>query len=181
EATVQRLAEAQEALKAAGAIVRWVSPGNMHLTVKFLGPVEDQQLPDVCRAAEEIAGKVAPFEFAATALTSVPPAGQMRMVWCGIDEPTGRLAEMAELAELAYAEIGFKPEIRQFQPHLTLGRVKSGRNVPQLRQAVAAFADSGFGAQRAEEFIVFGSELGRGGPTYTPLATAALKGQDFLE
>jgi len=117
---------------------------------------------------------VAPFEFVVKGLTSVPPAGQMRMVWCGVEEASGRLAELAELAEQAYAELGYKRELRPYKPHLTIGRVKSGRSIPELRRAVSGYANAEFGVQPAEELIFFSSELGREGPTYAPLAVAPL-------
>ncbi|HET6427559.1 MAG TPA: RNA 2',3'-cyclic phosphodiesterase [Phycisphaerae bacterium] len=168
------LDEAQRGLMGVGAQVRWVAGVNLHLTLKFLGDVQDADLSDVCEVARQIAAQVAPFEFAVRGLASVPPVGQMRMVWCGIEETTGRLAELAGLAEEAYAELGYKRELRPHTPHLTIGRVKGGRSIPELRHAVAGYAQAGFGVQFATELIVFSSELGREGPTYAPLAVAPL-------
>lgn len=176
EGIVAGLLKAQRELMDAGGHVRWVSGGNLHLTVKFLGAVEDRDLGEVCRLAEAAAAQVQPFEFVVKALSSVPPAGQMRMVWCGIEEATGRLARLAELLEQAYVGMGFKRENRRFRPHLTLGRVKAGRNVDQLRAAVARFADANFGTQPAKELIVLSSQLTPDGPIYSPLATAKLGG-----
>ena len=174
EKIVRRLAEAQQSLLSAGARVRWVGQTNLHLTIKFLGGVEDDALNEVCRIAEEVAAQTDPFEFSVRGLSSVPPAGQMRMVWAGIDEATGRLERMHALLEDAYVHLGFRKENRGFHPHLTLGRVKAGQNVQQLRSAVAAFAETDFGVQPAEELIVFSSKLTPEGPIYSPLKTASL-------
>ncbi len=171
---VDRLVAAQRELMGAEANVRWVARENLHLTVKFLGSVEDADLAEVCRAARDLAGGCEPFEFAVRGLTAVPPAGQMRMVWAGVEEPSGRLARLAEAVEEAYAAMGFKRETRRFRPHLTLGRVKSGRNVAELRAGTARFAETDFGTQRAEELIVFASELTPDGPVYSSLAKAPL-------
>ena len=174
EGTRSRLAAAQERLASAGARVRWVDRRNLHLTVKFLGGVEDRALGEVCAVADRVAGGVEPFEFAVRGLTAVPKAGALRMIWAGIDEPTGRLGRLNELLEQSFAALGFKEEKRAFRPHLTLGRVKGPRGVDELRAAAGAYADTGFGRQRADELVVFSSELTADGPIYTALSRSPL-------
>ena len=176
EEIVERLVEVQRSLASAGARVRWVNEKNLHLTIKFLGDVTDEQLGDVCRVAEEVASQIEPFEFSVSSVTSVPPAGAMRMVWVGIDEQTGRLEKLHELLEESYARMGFKKENRSFRSHLTLGRVKSGQNVKQLRAAVAEIAETNFGITSVNEMIVFSSELTPDGPIYSPMAKVKLGG-----
>ncbi|MCD4699235.1 MAG: RNA 2',3'-cyclic phosphodiesterase [Phycisphaerae bacterium] len=182
EVIVERLVEVQRSLASAGARVRWVGAENLHLTIKFLGDVADEQLPDVCRAAEEVSAQIEPFEFSVASVISVPPAvrlrsrqaGAMRMVWVGVDEPAGRLERLHELLEESYADMGFPKENRSFRPHLTLGRVKSGRNVRELRQAVDEIAETAFGIASVNEVIVFSSQLTPDGPVYSPLAKVKL-------
>jgi len=174
ERVVAGLAKAQQVLSGTGTRMRWVARENLHLTVKFLGDVADADLADVCRVASEIAAEIDPHEFVVRGLTAIPPSGQLRMVWANVVEPTGQLEALASLAEDSYGAMGFKRENRRFRPHLTLGRVKSGHNVAALREAVADFAGTDFGATRAEKLIVFGSRLTPAGPIYTPLATAAV-------
>ena len=176
EQVVAQLADAQEALSAAGAQVRWVARENLHLTLKFLGNVEDADTDEVCRLAGEVAAAVEPFEFVVTGLEAVPPRGALRMIWANITEPTGRLAELQRSAEDAYERMGFEKETRPYRPHLTLGRVKSGRNVAELRTAAARFAETDFGATPAGELIVFESRLTPSGPIYSPLTKAAIGG-----
>jgi 2'-5' RNA ligase len=96
------------------------------------------------------------------------------MVWARIEEPTGRLQKMYEMLEDAFSGLGFKRENRLFHPHMTLGRVKGGRNAKQLRTAVADFADASFGIQGVDELVVFASELTSEGPVYSPLRRAPL-------
>ena len=174
EIVVEGLLRAQRALASTGARVRWVESDNLHLTIKFLGDVNDEGLDEVCRVAEKVASQAETFEFSVTGLRSVPPTGQMRMVWVDVVEPTGRLERLQAALEEAYAALGFKMENRAFRPHLTLGRVKSGKNVSQLREAVAEYSKTDFGIQSAEELIVFSSKLTPTGPVYSPLKTARL-------
>ena len=176
EVIVERLVEVQRSLASAGARVRWVGAENLHLTIKFLGDVTDRQLPDVCRVAEDVARQAEPFEFSISRIISVPKAGPMKMVWVGIDESTGRLEKLYQLLEESYADMGFPKENRAFRPHLTLGRVKGGKNVRELRAAVDEIAETDFGLQPAEKMIVFSSELMPGGPVYLPMAKVKLGG-----
>ncbi len=174
EVIVERLVEVQRSLSSAGARVRWVDGKNLHLTIKFLGDVTDDQLGDVCRVAGEVASQIEPFEFSVARVTSVPPVGAMRMVWVGIDEQTGKLNRLYELLEKSYAAMGFGKESRSFRPHLTLGRVKSGQNVRQLREDVSEIADTEFGIASINEMIVFSSKLTPAGPIYSPMVTVKL-------
>ncbi len=177
DAVKARLVAAQEDLAAATELrVRWVARENLHLTIKFLGGIEDRALNDVCTVAAEAAGQVEPFSLAVTGLEAVPPSGRMRMVWAGIDEPTGRLAQLHALLEESCAALGFKEENRAFRPHLTLGRVKGGRDVADLRAATAGLAGAGFGGCPVDELIVLSSDLGAKGPTYAVLSHARLGG-----
>jgi 2'-5' RNA ligase len=172
EEVIHRLVEAQHSLADVEADVRWVEPVNLHLTLKFLGEIEDRQAADVCAVARDIAAETAPFEMTVKGLVSSPAAGQMRMIWANIEEPTDQLALLQEFIDEAFGGLGFKEENRQFRPHLTVARIKSGRNIPQLRTAVRAFHDTVFGRHWADHLIVFSSELTSDGPIYTPLATA---------
>ncbi|MCK4624986.1 MAG: RNA 2',3'-cyclic phosphodiesterase [Phycisphaerae bacterium] len=174
ETIVERLVEVQQSLSSAGARVRWVDGENLHLTIKFLGDVTDEQLPEVCRVAEESARQIEPFEFSVAQVISIPQAGAMRMVWVGIDEQTGKLNRLHELLEESYAEMGFGKESRSFRPHLTLGRVKSGQNVKQLRAAIDEIAEAEFGIASINEMIVFSSQLTPDGPIYSPMTKVKL-------
>lgn len=175
EPVVAALEEAQRQLAAAGADVRWVERENLHLTLKFLGQVEDRHVNTVCTIVQQAAESVEAFDFDIRGLTSVPPSGQMRMVWAGVADDTGRLAILHDELDTRFAGMGFQEETRDFHPHLTLGRVKSGKNIPQLRTAVRQYAGTDFGLCPADELVVFSSELTPSGPIYTPLAKAPLE------
>ena len=174
EEILDNLAGAQRVLAAAGANVRWVARENLHVTVKFLGPVGEDRLGAVCDAAGLVGRQVEPFELEVRGISAVPPSGPLRMVWAGIADPTGRLERLQQAAEDAYAELGFERENRRFRPHLTLGRVKSGKNVARLRSAVSELAEKDFGTTAAEELVVFSSELKPKGPLYSALARLRL-------
>jgi 2'-5' RNA ligase len=154
--------------------VRWTGRENLHVTLKFLGDVEDVGMPSVCAVAAELADSTEAFEFTLGRIVSVPAVGHMRMVWTEIGDPTGRMTALADRCNDAYAAMGYKNENRGFRPHLTLGRVKGGRNVPALRDAIAQLPAFDLDDQFADQVVVYASELGADGPLYTVLSRAPL-------
>ena len=172
----RQLDRTQRELDRVGAAVRWTKRAQLHVTLKFLGDVADEDLADVCELARQAAAEVEAFDFDVTGVTPGPPRGSMRMVWVDIVDPTGRMAELNTRLEEACAAMGFGRENRRFHPHLTLGRIKGPRQLGELGRAVSAMAGRTFGTQPAERLIVYGSELRPQGPIYTPLAEVPLGG-----
>ena len=174
---------AREALTAAGgrfpcdeSKIRWVEPVNLHVTLKFLGDVGEPDTDAICRAVAEAAAAVEPFEFGVRGLRCVPGGGKVRMVWACVHEPAGRMAMMFERIESALEPLGFPRERRRFNPHVTLGRVRSTRNAAALREAAGQYAETDFGDQRAQNVVTYTSELTPEGPIYTALARAPIGG-----
>lgn len=181
EATLDRLEIARRGLDSPGAGARWVARESLHLTLRFLGDVPDEILAQVCDLAAGGAGFVKPFEYEVRGLVAVPPAGPLRMIWAGVEDPTGRLAELQAHLAAAMTGLGLREEERGFRPHITLARVKSmapqgrdGQAAQALRQETKAYAETSFGSQFAEEVVVYGSQLTPKGPIYTPISRAPL-------
>ena len=157
--------------------IRWVEPANLHVTVKFLGDVPEGGVREVCEAVAEAAGRMGAFDFDVRGLRCVPPGGKVRMVWAGVDEPTGRLAEAFGQLEAALEPLGFPRERRSFQPHITLACVKFAPSPAALRAAAERHAETQFGGQRAAEVVVYGSQLTPQGPIYTAIARGRMGGE----
>lgn len=174
EGTLNRIQAAQRDLAQVDGDVRWTERENLHIALKFLGQVEDVQINEICHVVAAIAGEVEAFDFSIEGLTATPTEGQLRMIWANIVDPDGGLAELNGRMEDAFGQMGFKQEHRQFHPHLTVGRVKSGKNVAALRVQTAEYKDKVFGVQGAGEVIVFSSQLTPQGPIYAPMYTADL-------
>ncbi len=173
----RRLLTAAEQIDCPDMKVRWTAVENIHLTLKFLGDVDDSELNDVCRAAMQVAADIEPFDFSITGLSCQPTAGrQLRMIWAGVDDQSGGLASLNAALEDAMETLGFPREHRKFSPHLTLGRVKSVAHADAVRSAVAESAETDFGIQGCDEIVIYTSVLSPDGPTYTAAATAGLGG-----
>jgi 2'-5' RNA ligase len=176
EAARRRLARLRGELDDGRSKIGWVSPENLHVTLKFLGDVEDALLADVCRTIQDVAAGIEAFDFDVLGVQAVPDVGNLRMFWAGVLEPTGRLEILAGELESAFAGLGFKREDRAFKPHITLARVKFTRDPRALRAVTGRSAEERFGVCRAECVTVYTSELRKEGPVYTPIAKAPLGG-----
>ena len=170
------VAECEDRLRRAGADVRWVRPDRIHLTLLFLGEVPADRLADLEAAVRAAAGSFAPLAIQAAGAGRFPPRGAPRIIWIGIEEPTGGLVRLQKAVADAAADFAEKREDREFAAHLTLGRAKSGKNARPLDEAIAAMAAETGPAFEAREVVIFKSELSPQGPTYTPLAKLPLAG-----
>lgn len=162
-------------LERVGAAVKWVAPGNLHWTVKFLGEVPMNDVGKISAAIGEAAAAHEPFEGRVLGVAPFPDARRMRMVAARMEEG-GRLGGIRDDLEPYMQEFGVPPDGRGFRAHLTMGRVKGSRGLRELAAALAACAERDFGACRVEQLTLFMSELSRLGPTYTPLARIPLGG-----
>jgi 2'-5' RNA ligase len=154
--------------------LRWVPPERLHLTVRFLGDVDDAGLAAICRAAEMAASKGEAFEMFLRPPAQLPGRMTDRMLLAEVYDPTGRLAAMASLLDEALQAAGFAPEGRAFRPHVTLARTKARRGrVP--RRAGEALADLDLGRCAVDRLTVYTSELTRQGPIYTPARVCPLR------
>jgi 2'-5' RNA ligase len=160
----------QTDLASAGGDVKWVRTDDIHLTLVFLGNVPVEEIAAVAAAVREAAAGMGPIRLQAGGAGCFPPRGRPRVVWIGIEEPTGALARLQGAVAGATARFAEKPERREYKAHLTVGRVRGGHGAEELSEAVAALADAKGPEFEAAEVVIFESVLAREGPTYMPLA-----------
>jgi len=167
EGVIRRLAEVQGTLTNTGADLKLVKPQNIHLTVRFLGNIS---LPMVDAVYEEMKQvSFAPFEIILRGLGVFPRLSHLRVVWAGIKKGADELVNIFEQLEPRLRGLGLKPDTKGFSPHLTIARVRSGRNKVQLVKLVRELEDYEFGAVKAECLRLKKSDLTPRGPIYTTL------------
>jgi 2'-5' RNA ligase len=157
-------------------LVRWVRPEGIHLTLKFLGDVEQGRLETLAGALQAACTSHAPFSLSIGGMGVFPNPRRPRVVWIGVDEPTGALLRLQGDVERAITPLGFPTERRPFSPHLTLGRVKRGGSAAEL-EALGQYATRArvrVGEMAVETVYLMRSDLGPAGARYTELATAPL-------
>ena len=154
--------------------VRWCSENQLHITLKFLGDVEDAHVPRVCEAVSTAAAKVQPFPIRLTGLGCFPSPRNPRVLWCGVEDPDCGCARWLELADPLFSDLGFDRETRAFTPHVTLGRSK-GRGGGAVMQDVLDNATAPRPVEMTvEEVVLFESRLLPQGAQYTAVHTAKL-------
>ncbi len=166
-----RAAEHQGQLRAAAPHVRasWEQPGKLHLTLKFLGDVELPRVEALTRAAERAAEGFSPFELSVVGTGTFPPGGVPRVLWLGVEDPSGTLKKLHARFEDECAQAGFTREPKAFRPHLTLARLRSREGAERLG---ALHRETRFEAQafKVSELFVVRSELLPGGARHTPIS-----------
>jgi 2'-5' RNA ligase len=171
----QAAAGLAEEFAAVASDVKWVEPENMHLTLKFLGDVENTEIHRVCQLAAEAVADEAPFRLQMYGAGAFPNVRRPRTIWIGAGDGSDATARLAKNLDKAMKKLGYRPEGRVFAPHLTLGRVRrSGPWLAPLAELIQQYAERDLGHTTVEEVIVFSSELGREGATYDALARCPL-------
>ena len=112
-----------EELRLRGVRASWARRATLHLTLKFLGDVEETELPEVVAAVARASRRVSAFGFETRSLGAFPSPRRPRVLWLGI-EPVEELFALQEAVESELEELGFPREKRRFHPHVTLGRVR---------------------------------------------------------
>lgn len=172
----ERLGAIQTRLKRHNARVSWTAPGNIHLTLAFLGDVEETQIPEIVDAVRSACERVEPFDLHLEGAGAFPALTRPRVFWAGVRGEIVSLAELHTRIARALEPLGFERDRRGFKPHLTLGRTKDDRE--RATAAVARdLADARLAGEsfHVDEVIVMRSELNPTGARYTPLARVALR------
>lgn len=162
-----------------GGLVRWVKPSGIHLTLQFLGDVAEPQLEQLAQALHRACSQVAPFAVQVAGMGCFPNAKRPRVIWVGIEEPTGTLVALQKEVAQANISLGFEPERRPFSPHLTLGRIKRGQ--PAALQMLGNYVSRSkvrIGEQQVAAVSLIRSDLYPSGAVYTQLSTVALRAID---
>ncbi len=158
----------QAPLKKTNAFVSWVKPGNIHITLKFLGEVPEEKIEQVFSASELALRNATKFKMNLKDTGAFPDFRRPRVIWIGAGKGGEELSHMASKIEEEMAKIGYPKEKRKFSPHFTIGRVKSAKNIEKLAELVKS---TDFQTEDIEvnEVTVMKSQLHPAGAIYTPL------------
>jgi RNA 2',3'-cyclic 3'-phosphodiesterase len=163
-------------LRAAEPALAWVRPERLHLTMKFMGDVDDEGLARLARAADAVAARHRPFEMTLGGVGAFPNFRRARVVWMGVaGDP--RLELLHHDLELACGEEGFELEGRPFRPHITLARVRSPMALERARPFARAARRVAYAASdEVRRLGLLESVPGTGGGPYRRVHAAPLGG-----
>jgi RNA 2',3'-cyclic 3'-phosphodiesterase len=170
---IANIAAAANQLRADIEAIRWVAPNNTHLTLKFLGAIDETQVEPIAAALSSGLRPFPPCTINAKGLGVFPNIKRPRVLWVGL--LGSELITLAEQVELALAPLGFSREERGFTPHLTIGRWRQGvRATATLPHIVDQWRDFDFGWCTIGEVVLFQSVLKPQGAIYTRLKVVPL-------
>lgn len=153
-------------LRTSGASLKIVEPDRLHVTLKFLGDTEEGLVSEIVATIRSAVEGTLPFVVRLKGSGAFPNLSRMNVVWVGL-EGADPLARIAERLESSLQGLGFRPEGRPWSAHMTIARVKGGRNLDRVRQILQAHVASEFGEGRVEAVRLKKSVLTPEGPVYS--------------
>ncbi|TWU42037.1 RNA 2',3'-cyclic phosphodiesterase [Novipirellula artificiosorum] len=156
--------------------IRWVPTDNLHLTLKFLGEVDNTEIPAVCDVIRSVTSSYEPFELDFAGVGGLPSLDRPRVLCVHVTDPTGALCDIVAKLEKKLAELRFKPEPRDYRPHLTLGRTKGGsrRASNEVVAKMSQYAEQKLGQMEVDAVELIASFLEKRGPSYQVMDTVEL-------
>ncbi len=164
-------------LKSEGDGIRWVPTDNLHLTLKFLGEVDNVEVPKICQTIRKITSQIDPFALTFAGTGAFPDPSRARTLYAGVSGEIEPLCAMVSEFEKQLAELGFKQEPRDYRPHLTLGRTRSGsrKAKTEVIERLQANSEVHLGEMTVDRVQLIGSFLDKTGPTYHIMDTIDLR------
>ena len=153
---------------------RWCGDDQLHITLKFLGDVEEARLTQVREVVSRTVAELTQFELSIGGLGCFPPRGSPRVMWLGVDDPGGHCAKWVAAADGRLADLGFEPERRAFSPHITLGRARNRAGGTLLANVIETLAGPRPVTFRVKSLTLFKSELSPAGARYASVMSAPL-------
>jgi 2'-5' RNA ligase len=173
------LTRLQEKIKSAGnAPVKWVDPGNIHVTLKFLGDVSAEITGKITSGLVDATRGTHPFNIEVSGLGVFPNTRRVQIVWVGLAGELEKLGQLQKHIEAGLIPLGFKAESRSFTPHLTLARVRDYAGPEERQKLGQLIAGMSFDTKYkidVNAIHLMRSQLTREGPIYSRISTVALK------
>ena len=169
----QRVLEHAERVRNEAPAVQasWTKLENIHLTLKFFGNVALEKIPKISKAADKVGRQFSPIKIRVEGCGAFPKRGQTRVLWIGLNDSSGRLANLHKEFDDECVRVGFASEDRAFHPHLTLARLRNPQKAQVPREFHTKFEPIEF---TATGLTVFRSELGREGSRYSVISSHPL-------
>jgi len=172
------LSRIQDKLKTGGIDIKWVNPRDIHLTLKFLGDIEDAILDKITGILEAVSCGKSAFPMRLSSLGAFPDINFPRILWIGIDKGDQKVKEIVKDLEGRTSRLGIPKEEKAFFSHLTIGRARPGLNRRKLVEILTILKNE-IAKEELESYVtkltLFKSTLTPQGPIYAILKEANLK------
>ncbi len=167
------IANIQDRLKDSADRVSWVKPGNIHLTLRFLGDIEENRMEEIYRAMLQSVSGIDPHDISVKGIGVFPNLNNPRVIWLGVvDEEKLKIIYKALERELCM--VGFEKEDRNFHPHISIGRVRYLSNKRAFKERIEGLNGIELGNLIIDKILLYKSELKPSGAIHTRLKEAKL-------
>lgn len=163
----------EEPLRKERAKISWIKPENIHITLKFLGEVEENKIQEIYEALKKCVSNQKPFDIEVIGTGGFPNLNRPRIIWVGLKKGSEELKTLAKSIDNELEKLGFRKEKRGFSPHLTVGRVKNIYNIHEFVEKMNSVEFKG-DTFTADEILIMKSDLKPTGAVYTKLHTIKL-------
>ncbi len=181
ESTLQAVGKAQDTLRSSGPNIRWVRKQGIHLTLKFLGDIDTNNVEKIKAVMEQATSGFSSFTVMGEGIGVFPDFRRPRVIWAGISGDTQVLFDLQDHLESQLKTLGFPKEKRPFKGHLTMGRVKGRIDNSKFREAIEGLRGFKTEAFTVESVVLFQSTLRPQGAVYSRLAEVDLRRGDINE
>ncbi|MDO9537608.1 MAG: RNA 2',3'-cyclic phosphodiesterase [Thermoplasmata archaeon] len=168
-----RMEDFSNAVKASGASLKMVDLSNIHITLKFLGDTDEALIPAIEDVLKSSICGIKPFTMRMKGTGAFPNLGRISVVWAGV-EGFESLGIIARRIDDGLKPLGYQPEKRKFSPHITIARVRDGRNVSELAEIIHDWETEDFGDVPVNRIILKKSVLRPEGPVYSDVIDVEL-------
>ncbi|MGQ3684827.1 MAG: RNA 2',3'-cyclic phosphodiesterase [Candidatus Loosdrechtia sp.] len=176
----KKLVELQNELKRADAEVGWVAPENFHITLKFIGTVDEEKMNHIIPVIKDSVAHMDSFDLRYKGIGVFPTEKKPRILFVNVIDSGGVLTKIHKRLDSQLASLQVKQENRPYDVHLTIGRIKTYRNIKELIEILHLYDWFNFGSEHITQVVLMKSVLSSNGPRYTKLHSANLNVTKFI-
>ena len=155
--------------------VRWTQPDQLHLTLKFIGDIDNRTLPDICNQIRAACAGVDAFAASLKGLGAFPKNKPPRVLWVGLADGIEPLKLINQRLESSLAGVGIPSEGRAYAPHLTLGRINRGADQQQIATRMACDSETEFARFDVSDVLLIASVRERNRMLYETIDSVPLQ------
>lgn len=170
----KKIAELQDEIRKAGTDAKFVEAENLHFTIKFLGEVEEGKISEIRKALERACVNFSAFDIDVAGISAFPSRNYARVIWLSVGEGFDEFESLIKAVDEELSLLGFERESNHV-PHLTLARVRSGRNKAELLKLLEIMEKREIGKMKVDEIKLMKSILSRAGPVYGEVYSVKLR------
>lgn len=167
---LDQLSKIRDLLLESKADLKPVATENMHITLRFIGETPLHLVNSICNDLGKI--EFEPFKIRIKGVGVFPNIARPRVIWAGVSQGVENLSKLHDIVEKILRKHGVPPQREKFIPHITLARVKSGRNISRLVKIIQSIADTDFGEVLVDRIVLKRSILTPSGPIYRDICVA---------